>query len=334
MVEEIVPADSVAAVSRANSIRSYHSDSALVGGQSAAHEAHISPTPLVASVAGVTSLSDQADVRVWDVRNFRARVYNQRVWERPLTWPRTDPVWALTRASQSIQKHLAPLVGVTDLRVRAKSESAIADCNFSAVDFLSALATVYNARNAPFNHPFPIGPKPRPVVVKPLVRDVRPRIGVSAHLATIFRTPFFQGATQRVIAAEAVAKFQAASYDEEQAVEVRTGAGLFDKLLSNFGSYGSYHRSSNRWHRRLQQLRELREELMFESSDVRRIRTPVNEQWVGVNARKVVAKQVEAGTIESRHAHWFKSALVEVFFMKDDDDRFLESLRGAYERSP
>jgi hypothetical protein len=133
-----------------------------------------------------------------------------------------------------------------------------------------------------------------------------------------------------VIAAEAAASFVSISYDEEREVGVRSGARWWDKFTSGvFGSYKSYHRASNRWHKRLHLLRELREELLFESADIKRIRTPVNEQWVGINARKCVAKRVECGDIESRHAHWYKSALVEVFFMKDDDDLFMEALRSA-----
>jgi len=182
----------------------------------------------------------------------------------------------------------------------------------------------------------PLGPQPRPIIRPHLgpvwpahlrPRDVRPKSTIGAHLLGWFRSPYFRSATQRVIAGEAVAAFKGLSYDDEADIHVSSGVSVFDKVRANFGSYGSYHRASNRWYKRLETLRSLREELLFESADIRRVRSPTNEQWVGLNARKVVSKRVENGGIESRHAHWYKSALVEVFFLKDDDDSFFEALR-------
>lgn len=139
-----------------------------------------------------------------------------------------------------------------------------------------------------------------------------------------------KAATQRIVAAEVKAAFINKSYDDEPEGDVVAKVTLSDAVMSTATGRGkSYHRAANRWHLRLQKLRELREELLFESAEIRRQRTPTNEVWVGIVARKIVQKRIDEKDIERRHGHWYKSALVEAFFIEDDDDTMLAALRGS-----
>jgi len=138
----------------------------------------------------------------------------------------------------------------------------------------------------------------------------------------------------RIRAAEVKASFINTSYDDEPEANYQPDNGVFDVLKARFGGhYGKYHRASNRWHGRLKLLRELREELRFESAEIRQVRDKTNEAWVGINARKIITKYVDNGALERRHSSWFRAALVEVFFMKDDDDEFMSQLRTSYVKS-
>lgn len=171
------------------------------------------------------------------------------------------------------------------------------------------------------------GPHPRPTPVKQqsccaLLRNLLPSWAFG-----------YKGAI-RVKAAEVKADFIKASYDEEPEAKCYAKLSLTDILAAKAsGKYNQYHRASNRWHKRLATLRELREILLFESSEVRRIRSTTNETWVGINARKVVTKAVESGKVDKRHAQWYRAALNEVFFIEDDDDEFLAALRTSCVRA-
>lgn len=141
---------------------------------------------------------------------------------------------------------------------------------------------------------------------------------------------FGHDAATRVRASEVKAGFLSTSYDEEPEAAYGPKNGWYDLLVSKFGgSYSKYHRAANRWHKRLALLRVMREELLFESAEVRRVRTPTNEVWVGITARKIVQRAIGDGQIERRHCQWYRAALVEVFFMEDDDDTFAAALRGS-----
>lgn len=141
---------------------------------------------------------------------------------------------------------------------------------------------------------------------------------------------FGYAAANRIRGNEVKAAFVNTSYDEEPEAGYKPDDRLMDVLVAKFGgAYNKYHRASNRWHKRLGLLRQMREELLFESAEIRRVRTPTNETWVGINARRIVQKAVDDGRVERRHCQWFRSALVEVFYIEDDDDTFTGVLRGS-----
>ncbi|APG76494.1 hypothetical protein 1 [Hubei tombus-like virus 7] len=144
---------------------------------------------------------------------------------------------------------------------------------------------------------------------------------------TIFR----QAATQ-LHADEVKVSFRNASVDDEPELG-EVAQHRFRDVALGAVSHRKYHRAANRWHQRLRLLRQLREELIFESSEVKRVRTDANVAWIAIGARKLVAKQVEEGKIDRRHARWFRSALTETFFLKDDDDEFVDTLRGSFARA-
>lgn len=132
---------------------------------------------------------------------------------------------------------------------------------------------------------------------------------------------------ETVAAGRVTAAFLTLSHDEQPEERVRYRARLRDLVCSWLGgSHATRHRACNRWADRMRLLRGFREELLFDSVTERRSRTPVNEAWVAVCARKLVTAKVEEGIIDRRHARWFKDALVTVFFIRDRDDEFMERL--------
>ncbi len=78
----------------------------------------------------------------------------------------------------------------------------------------------------------------------------------------------------------------------------------------------------------MERLRVLREEMLFQSADAKRVRNPVNEMWAGSIARKVVSAAVDDGSVDGREAAWFRRALVVVFFVEDEDDRLFAAMEG------
>ncbi len=135
---------------------------------------------------------------------------------------------------------------------------------------------------------------------------------------------------ETVAAGRVTAAFLTLSCDEQPEERVRYRARLRDLVCSWLGgSHAIRHRACNRWADRMRLLRGFREELLFDSVTERRSRTPVNEAWVAVCARKLVSAKVEEGIIDRRHARWFKDALVTVFFIRDRDDEFMERLAAV-----
>ena len=125
------------------------------------------------------------------------------------------------------------------------------------------------------------------------------------------------------------AAFLSLSPDEEMASDVRFHSSAWDSFVSWFGgAHRRRHRASNRWVKRMAVLRKLREQLIFGAEGIRRVRSPVNDAWCSIQARKLVAEMVERGDIDARHSRWYRDALVTVFYLEDDDDVFF-SATGA-----
>lgn len=150
--------------------------------------------------------------------------------------------------------------------------------------------------------------------------------------ALLPRFTIFSKAATNLHADEVRVSFRNATVDDEPELKDTPQHRVSDVLLGA-KAHGKYHRAANRWHQRLRLLRKLREELIFESSEVKRVRTDANVAWIAIGARKLVAKNVEEGVIDRRHARWFRAALTETFFLKDDDDEFVETLRGSFGRA-
>nr|WRQ65652.1 hypothetical protein [Tolivirales sp.] len=135
------------------------------------------------------------------------------------------------------------------------------------------------------------------------------------------------GAAERVLAGRVTAAFLSLSPDEEVASDVRYHASAWDSFASWVrGDHKRRHRTTNRWVKRMAQLRVLRERLILGAEGIRRVRSPVNDAWCSIQARKLVSECVDSGDIEGRHARWYRDALVTVFYLEDDDDRFFAAV--------
>nr|WRQ65241.1 hypothetical protein [Tolivirales sp.] len=134
-------------------------------------------------------------------------------------------------------------------------------------------------------------------------------------------------AAERVRAGRIAAAFLSLSPDEEAASDVRYHASAWDSFTSWVrGDHKRRHRTTNRWVKRMAQLRGLRERLILGAEGIRRVRSPVNDAWCSIQARKLVSECVDSGDIEGRHARWYRDALVTVFYLEDDDDRFFAAV--------
>jgi len=134
-------------------------------------------------------------------------------------------------------------------------------------------------------------------------------------------------ASQRILAGRVSAAFLALSPDEEAASDVRYHSSAWDSFVSWLGGgHRRRHRASNRWTKRMALLRKLREQLIFGAEGIRRVRSPVNDAWCSIQARKLVSELVEREEIDARHARWYRDALVTVFYLEDDDDKFFSAL--------
>lgn len=132
-------------------------------------------------------------------------------------------------------------------------------------------------------------------------------------------------------AAEAKATFLGVGTLDEDDVEYVSGQSFLAKLRNRVvgRKYDTYHRAANKFHKRVRVLRELRETMLFMAVGHKRERTPLNVAAAEELARKVVSQEFPHRGIHEREARWYRAALVEVFFVKDDDDEFLARLGGA-----
>nr|WRQ65619.1 hypothetical protein [Tolivirales sp.] len=141
---------------------------------------------------------------------------------------------------------------------------------------------------------------------------------------------FGVAAAQRVLAGRVTAAFLALSPDEEGASSSRFHASAWDSFATwASGRHKQRHRASNRWVGRMALLRKLRERLIFGAEGIRRVRSPVNDAWCSIQARKLVSECVDAGEIDGRHARWYRDALVTVFYLEDDDDVFFSAVAST-----
>lgn len=128
-------------------------------------------------------------------------------------------------------------------------------------------------------------------------------------------------AARRVLAGRVTAAFLSLSPDEEGVGCERYHATAWDSFATWVsGGHRRRHRTTNRWVGRMALLRKLRERLIFGAEGIRRVRSPVNDAWCSIQARKLVSECVESGEIDGRHARWYRDALVTVFYLEDDDD--------------
>lgn len=131
-------------------------------------------------------------------------------------------------------------------------------------------------------------------------------------------------------AAEGLAQFVGVGTNGESDVAFLSGQTFFTRLLNRvFNNQKSYHRASNKFFKRLRQLRALREEMIFTGVGHKREKTPLNVAAAEELAKKIVSRAIDDGTILQSDARWFKNGLVETYFVKDDDDQFWAGLAAA-----
>jgi len=132
-------------------------------------------------------------------------------------------------------------------------------------------------------------------------------------------------------AAEGLAQFISVGTNGERDVPHVSGQGFLTRLLNRVAgrSHKSYHRASNKFHKRIVVLRELREEMIFTGVGHKRERTTLNLAAAEELARKVTSRAIEDGRIDGADSRWYKQGLVESFFIKDDDDAFWAGLAAA-----
>lgn len=102
---------------------------------------------------------------------------------------------------------------------------------------------------------------------------------------------------------------------------------LKNRLLGR--SAKTYHRAANKFSKRVRILRGLRDEMIFNGVGHKRERNALNVAAAEELAKRVVSKAVEEGQIARIDSRWFKQALVESYFIKDDDDAWWASLGEA-----
>lgn len=136
---------------------------------------------------------------------------------------------------------------------------------------------------------------------------------------------------ERAAAAKAV--FLSLGTNGEEDIAYRSGLSLFAKLrnLAIGRKATNYHRASNKFFKRVKILRELRDEMLFDSVGQKRVKTPLNEAAAEELARRVVARAVENGRISDSERRWYRQGLVETFFIRDDDDAFWGGVGAAPE---
>lgn len=132
-------------------------------------------------------------------------------------------------------------------------------------------------------------------------------------------------------AAEGVAQFIGIGTNGEQDIPMVTGQGFWTRLANRMvgRSHKSYHRASNKFVKRARVLRLLREEMIFAGVGHKRERTALNVAAAEELARKVVSNAIDGGVVDKGDARWYRSGLVESFFVKDDDDQFWAGIAAA-----
>lgn len=134
-------------------------------------------------------------------------------------------------------------------------------------------------------------------------------------------------------AADAKAALLGVGTNGEVDVSMASGQSFLTKLANRVvgRSHKSYHRASNKMFKRLRTLRDLREEMLFSGVGHKRERNALNVAAAEELAKKVVSKAVDDQVIPRADVRWFKQALVETFFVRDDDDDFWGQFAAAPE---
>lgn len=132
-------------------------------------------------------------------------------------------------------------------------------------------------------------------------------------------------------AAGAKATFISVGTTGESDVAYTTGQTFWVRLRNRlFGrSQCTYHRASNKMFKRMRVLRELREEMIFKGVEHKRVRDKLNLAAAEELAKRVVADAEEKGVVLAYERRWFKQALVETYFIGDDDDEFWTRMAAA-----
>jgi len=167
-------------------------------------------------------------------------------------------------------------------------------------------------------------PTPTPVAVKPIYHPTR-KPGFSINFGVQ------DGIALKVRAAEAVAALVAVGTNGEDDVKYSASLSVVDRI-KNFlvgRSHSVRHRAANKFHKRVRQLRELRDEMIFLGVAHKRIKTPLNEAAAHELARRIVKDAADRGEVAAGDRRWFCGALVESFFVRDDDDQFFAALGAA-----
>lgn len=149
--------------------------------------------------------------------------------------------------------------------------------------------------------------------------------------------PWFRQTVEVVRAAEGQAALLAVGTNGERDIPVQPELSWFTRFKYSLSAkHTKYHRASNKLHRRLRVLRVLRDRMIFAGVGHKRVRSDLNIAAAEELARKVIREDLESKESIitcAGDACWFKRALVEVYFVKDDDESFLELL-GKSECTP
>jgi hypothetical protein len=142
--------------------------------------------------------------------------------------------------------------------------------------------------------------------------------------------PEFSAMTTRVRAAQAVAALVSEPTMGEESIAVEPRVGFLDRVgYALLGKHKTYHRASNKFQKRIATLRELRELMIFKGIGHKRVRNPLNMAAAEELARRVLSDAEEEGKVGRRELGWYKRALVELYFVKDDDDTFFAQMAVA-----
>lgn len=148
--------------------------------------------------------------------------------------------------------------------------------------------------------------------------------------------PWFAASVETVRAAEGQAALLAVPTNGESVIPYLAELSWFTRFkYSLSGKHAKYHRASNKLYKRLTVLRELRDRMIYAGVGHKRVRTDLNVAAAEEVARKVIREDLESDSplLSKGEECWYKRALVEVYFIKDDDESFLELLGRATARA-